>query len=45
MEAKLNEFLVLYRKPERKRPLGTRKRRYKYNIKMDLRKVGCENVA
>jgi len=28
-------------KPERKRPLGRPRRRWEYNIKMDLQEVGC----
>jgi len=31
----------LVRKPEEKRPLGRLRRRWEYNIKMDLQKVGC----
>ena len=31
---------VLVGKPEGKRPLGKSRRRWEYNIKMDLRKVG-----
>jgi hypothetical protein len=32
---------VLMGKPERKRPLGRPRRRWKDNIKMDLQEVGC----
>jgi len=34
---------VLVRKPEGKRPLGRSRRRWEYNIKMDLQEVdgGC----
>ena len=32
---------VLVRKPEGKRPLGRPRRRWEYNIKMDLQEVGC----
>jgi hypothetical protein len=28
-------------KPERKRPLGRPRRRWEYNIRMDLQEVGC----
>ena len=28
-------------KPEGKRPLGRSRRRWEYNIKMDLQEVGC----
>ena len=36
---------VLVRKPEGKRPLGRPRRRWEYNIKMDLQEVGgvCED--
>jgi len=33
-------YRVLVRKPERKRPLGRPRRRWKDNIKMDLQEVG-----
>ena len=32
---------VLVVKPEGKRPLGRPRRRWDYNIKMDLQEVGC----
>jgi hypothetical protein len=32
---------VLIRKPEGKRPLGRPRRRWEYNIRMDLQEVGC----
>jgi len=32
---------VLVGKPERKSPLGRRRRRWEDNIKMDLQEVGC----
>jgi hypothetical protein len=31
-------------KPERKRLLGTPRRRWENNIKMDLQEVGCEGI-
>ena len=34
-------YKVLMGKPEGKRPLGRRRRRWDYNIKMDLQEVGC----
>jgi hypothetical protein len=34
-------YRVLVRKPDRKRPLGRPRHRWKVNIKMDLRKLGC----
>jgi hypothetical protein len=35
-------YRVLVRTPERKRPLGRPRRRWKDNINMDLQEVGCE---
>jgi hypothetical protein len=32
-------------KPEEKRPLGRPRRRWKDNIKMDLQKLGCGDMA
>jgi len=34
-------YRVLVGKPKGKRPLGRPRRRWKYNIKMELQKVGC----
>ena len=34
-------YRVLVGKPEGKRPLGTPRRRWEDNIKMDLQEVGC----
>ena len=34
-------YRVLVGKPEGKRPLGSPRRRWEYNIKMDLQEVGC----
>jgi hypothetical protein len=34
-------YKVLVGKPEGKRPLGSPRRRWEYNIKMDLQEVGC----
>jgi len=31
---------ILVRKPERKRPLGRPRRRWEFNIRMDLREIG-----
>jgi hypothetical protein len=33
-------YRVLMGKPEGKRPLGRHRRRWEYNIKMDLKEVG-----
>jgi len=35
-------YRVLVGKPEGYRPLGRPRRRWEYNIKMDLQEVGCE---
>ena len=35
-------YRILVGKPEKKRPLGRPRRRWEYNIKMDLQEVGCE---
>jgi hypothetical protein len=34
-------YRVLVRKPEGKRPLGRPRRRWEYNIRMDLQEVRC----
>jgi hypothetical protein len=34
-------YRALVEKPEERRPFGKPRRRWKDNIKMDLRKVGC----
>jgi hypothetical protein len=34
-------YRVLVGKPEGNRPLGRPRRRWEYNIKMDLQEVGC----
>jgi hypothetical protein len=34
-------YTVLVGKPEGKRPLGTHRRRWEDNIKMDFQEVGC----
>jgi hypothetical protein len=34
-------YRVLVGKPEGKRPLGRRRRRWDHNVKMDLQEVGC----
>jgi hypothetical protein len=35
---------ALVGKSEGKRPLGRPRRRWEYNIKMDLQEVGCEGI-
>ena len=42
MEQSRNAYRVLVGKPESKRTLGRPRRRWEDNIKMDLRKVGCD---
>ena len=43
--ARMGEKRIVYRvlvgKPEGKRPLGRPRRKWEYNIKMDLQEVGC----
>jgi hypothetical protein len=38
-------YRVLVGKPEGKRPLWRPRRRWKDNIKMDLKEVGCGDIA
>jgi hypothetical protein len=40
MGKKSNAYRVLVRKPEGKRPLGRHRRKWEYNIKMDVREIG-----
>jgi hypothetical protein len=40
MAEKRNAYRILLGKPEGKRPLGTPRRRWEDNIKMDLRDIG-----
>jgi hypothetical protein len=42
--AKRNEYRILLRNPEGKRPLGRPKRRWVDNIKMDLREIGWDDM-
>jgi hypothetical protein len=35
-------YRILVGKPEVKRPLGRRTRKWKFNIKMDLQEDGCD---
>jgi hypothetical protein len=39
-----NAYRILVGKPEGKRPLGRPTRRWKDNIKMDLREIGWESM-
>ena len=42
MEKSRNAYRLLVGKPEGKRSLRRRRRRWEDNIKMDLREVGCD---
>ena len=42
MEQFRNEYRVLVRKPEGKRPLGRPRRRWEDNIIMELKEIGCD---
>jgi len=44
MGAMRNAYNILVGKPERKRPLGKPRRRWEYNIRIDLREIGLEGV-
>jgi hypothetical protein len=39
-----NVYKILVGKPEGRRPLGRRRRRWKDNIKLDLKAKGCEGA-
>jgi len=41
MGEKRGVYRILVGKPEGKRPLGRHRRRWKNNVKMDLKEVGC----
>jgi hypothetical protein len=44
MGEKRNAYRILVGKPERKRPLGSPRRRWVDNIKMDLRGIGWSGM-
>jgi hypothetical protein len=44
MGAKRNAYRILVGKPEGKRPLGRRRRRWVDNIKMDLIEIGWDGM-
>jgi hypothetical protein len=39
-----NEYRIFLGKPKGKRPLGRPRRRWEYNIKMDLREIGWDDM-
>jgi hypothetical protein len=45
MEEMRNAYTILVGKPEGKRQLGRPRRRWEYNIRMDLREIGWEAVG
>jgi hypothetical protein len=44
MGARRVEYRLLVGKPEGKRSRGRLRRRWKYNIKMDLQEMGCADM-
>jgi hypothetical protein len=40
----MNAYKILVGKPERKRLLARRRRRWKDNIRTDIREIGCKSV-
>jgi len=44
MRERIGVYMVLVGKPEGKRPLGTTRRRWGDNIKMDLQEMGCGSM-
>jgi hypothetical protein len=44
MWEKMNAYRILVGKPEGKRPLGRKRRRWLDNIKMDLREIGWDGM-
>jgi hypothetical protein len=44
MGKKRNPYRILVGKPEGKRPLGTLRRRWVDNIKIDLKETGCDGM-
>jgi hypothetical protein len=41
---KRNAYMILVEKPEGKRPLGRRRRRWVNNVNMDLRELGWDGM-
>jgi transcription termination factor 2 len=44
MEAGRGDYRVFVGRPEGKRPLGRPRRRWEYNIRVDLREIGIDGV-
>jgi hypothetical protein len=44
MGEKREVYRILVRKPEGQSPLGRPRRRWEYNIRMDLQEVGCGSM-
>jgi hypothetical protein len=44
MGERRSAYRVLVGRPERKRPLGRRRRRWEDNIKLDLRETGIDGM-
>jgi len=44
MGEKRDVYRILVRKPEGQRPLGRPRRRWEYNIRLDLQEVGCGSM-
>jgi hypothetical protein len=44
MEQKRNAYRILVGKPEGKKPLGSHRRRWEDNIKIDLREIGWRDL-
>jgi hypothetical protein len=44
MGEKMNSYTILVGKPEGKRPLGSPRRKWVNNIKMDLRDIGSDDM-
>jgi hypothetical protein len=45
MGERRNPYRILVENPEGKRPLGTTRRRWVNNIKMDLREIGWDGMV
>jgi hypothetical protein len=45
VKEKRNAYRILLGKPEGKRPLGRPRRRWVYNIKIDLKEIGWDGMV